>query len=191
MTRVYMIRHGKPQSSWGDHGADPDPGLDEIGRRQAQAASGILMALPAAHRPTHVLTSPLKRCRETALPFAMALDVQPGVERLVAEIPTPTGLSEVERGPWLRGAFQQTWAEVKGDINYGDWRTRVARAVAEHGSAAIFTHFVAINAAVSAATGDERVLSFRPDHASITVFESDGETLTLVERGAEAETGVL
>ncbi len=191
MTRVYLIRHGKPQSSWGDHGADPDPGLDEVGRTQARGASDFLMALPSTHRPTHVLTSPLRRCRETALPFAMALDVQPGVERLVAEIPTPAGLSEAERGPWLRGAFQLNWAQVKGDIDYADWRTRVARAVAGHGSAAIFAHFVVINAAVSAATGDERVLGFRPDHASITVFESDGETLTLIERGREAETGVL
>jgi broad specificity phosphatase PhoE len=191
MTRVYLIRHGKPRSAWGDEGADPDPGLDDVGQTQAQAASDWLVALPAEHRPTHVLTSPLKRCRETALPFALALDVEPRVERLVAEIPTPSGLSEAERGPWLRTAFQQTWAEVPGDIDYADWRTRVARAVAGHGSAAIFTHFVAINAAVSAATGDERVLSFRPDHASITVFDSDGETLTLVEKGREAETGVL
>jgi len=35
------------------------------------------------------------------------------------------------------------------------------------------------------------VLAFRPDHASITVLETDGERLTLVRKGAEAATGVL
>ena len=38
---------------------------------------------------------------------------------------------------------------------------------------------------------DDRVLHFRPDHASITVLETDGADLRLVEKGAEAATGVL
>jgi hypothetical protein len=39
--------------------------------------------------------------------------------------------------------------------------------------------------------GDDRVLAFRPDHASITVLETDGVGLVLVEKGREAVTGVL
>jgi hypothetical protein len=35
------------------------------------------------------------------------------------------------------------------------------------------------------------VLAFRPDHASITVLETDGTGLTLVTKGREATTGVL
>jgi hypothetical protein len=35
------------------------------------------------------------------------------------------------------------------------------------------------------------VLSFRPDHASITVFEARDGVLTLIERGPEAATQVL
>jgi hypothetical protein len=35
------------------------------------------------------------------------------------------------------------------------------------------------------------VLAFRPDHASITVLETDGAALTLVEKGREAATAVL
>jgi broad specificity phosphatase PhoE len=67
----------------------------------------------------------------------------------------------------------------------------VAEAVARHDGAAIFTHFVAINAAVSAATGDDRVLSFQPGHASITVFEVEDGKLRLIERGRSAVTSVL
>lgn len=189
MARVYMIRHGKPASGWGDKGADPDPGLDETGHSQAEAACAALLALPET--PKLVFTSPLRRCRETAAPFAKALGMEPVVEHLVAEIPTPKALEAAERAPWLQAAFQSTWPKVLGDIDYVDWRDAVAKAVAAKPGAAIFSHFVAINAAVSAATGDDRVLSFRPDNASITVFETDGERLTLVERGAEAETKVL
>ncbi len=189
MPRVYMIRHGKPAAGWGDKGADPDPGLDAEGREQARAASAKLLALP--ERPTAVFTSPLRRCRETAAPFAAALGIEPVVEPLVAEIPTPRALEAAERAPWLRSAFETTWPKVLGDIDYTDWRSAVARAVAGKPGAAIFSHFVAINAAVSAATGDERVLSFRPDNASITVFDTDGERLALVARGHEAQTRVL
>ena len=55
---------------------------------------------------------------------------------------------------------------------------------------AIFSHYVAINAAVGAATGDDRVLVCRPDNGSITIIETDGKTLRLVQQGAEAETHV-
>ncbi len=55
----------------------------------------------------------------------------------------------------------------------------------------MFSHFVAINAAVSRLAGDDRVVGFRPDHTSITVLETDGRVVTLVSRGAEAQTGVL
>ena len=63
--------------------------------------------------------------------------------------------------------------------------------MARHAGAAIFTHFVAINAVISAATGDDRVLSFQPDHASITTFDVKAGKLTLVERGRSAVTSVL
>jgi broad specificity phosphatase PhoE len=184
-----MIRHGKPASGWGDHGADPDPGLDATGLAQAEASCATLLALP--ERPTAIFTSPLRRCRETAALLAHALGIEAIVEPLVAEIPTPKALQAAERAPWLRAAFETTWPKVLGDLDYVEWRDAVAQAVAAKGGAAIFSHFVAINAAVSAATGDERVLSVRPDTGSITVFETDGQRLTLIERGREAETRVL
>lgn len=189
MTRVYMIRHGRPASGWGDHGADPDPGLDDVGRAQAEAASRTLLALPDP--PTLVLTSPLRRCRETAAPFAAALGLEPVVEPRVAEIPTPRALAAADRPAWLRTAFGGTWAEIEGDLDYLAWRDAVAAAVIEHPGAAIFSHFVAINAAVSFALGRPDVRVIQPDNASISVFETDGKDLVLVEEGREAETRVL
>jgi broad specificity phosphatase PhoE len=54
----------------------------------------------------------------------------------------------------------------------------------------VFSHFIAINAAVGHATGDDRVVSFRPDNCSITIMETGINTLTLLERGVEAITEV-
>jgi len=189
MPRVYMIRHGKPASTWGDHVSDADPGLDLQGREQAKHAADALFALP--ERPTAVFTSPLRRCRETATPFAKLLGVEAIVEPAVSEIPTPKNLTEAERGPWLRAAFTGAWTDIKGDIDYGQWRDRVAEAVARHAGGAIFSHFVAINAAISAATGKPYVRHFQPNHCAITVFEVEDGQLKLIELGESATTQVL
>lgn len=189
MSRVYMIRHGKPASTWGE--ADEDPGLDETGQAQARAAAEALLALPEPARPTRVVSSPLKRCRETAQPFADALGVEVIIDARVGEIPTPKALSAEERPAWLRNAFGGHWHEIQGDLDYDQWRRGVAAAVAGYPGTAVFSHYVAINGAVSTAADDSRVMAFRPDHTSMTTFETDGQTLSIVERGREAATQVL
>jgi broad specificity phosphatase PhoE len=191
MPRLYMIRHGRPSTGWGEH-ADPDPGLDGAGQAQARAAAEALFAFPPGERPVRVMSSPLRRCRETAEPFAEAIGAAVEVEPRFGEIPTPSALSAEERGPWLRNAFQANWTDVKGDLDYDVWRRAVGEALAEQdANTAIFSHFVAINAALSCVNGEPRVLTFRPDNASITVFELSGGRLSLVARGREAQTQVL
>ena len=118
MPAVYMIRHGKPASTWGD--ADEDPGLDETGQAQARAAAEALLALPEAVRPARVVSSPLKRCRETAQPFADALGVEVIIDPRVGEIPTPKAVSAEDRGAWLRNAFGGHWHEIVGDLDWTD-----------------------------------------------------------------------
>jgi broad specificity phosphatase PhoE len=189
MTRLYLIRHGKPSATWG--GDDDDPGLDETGQAQARAARDWLMALPEGQRPTKVVSSPLRRCRETAEPTAQALGVAIEVDARVGEIPTPVALSAEERGPWLRKSFAGTWAEIEGDLDYDAWRREITASLAARARTAVFSHYVATNAVVSQLLGVPQVLAFRPDHASITVLDTDGTTLTLIEKGPEAATGVL
>jgi broad specificity phosphatase PhoE len=189
MSRLYMIRHGKPRSTWG--GADDDPGLDQLGEAQARAARDWLMALPADQRPKRVVSSPLRRCRETAQPTADALAVTVEIDPVVGEIPTPQALHPSERPTWLRAVFQGTWGEIAGDLDYDEWRREIVGSLRARGDTAVFSHYVAINAVVSHLLGDERVLHFRPDHASITVLETDGSRLRLLEKGPEAATGVL
>jgi broad specificity phosphatase PhoE len=189
MTRLYLIRHGRPAAGWG--GGDDDPGLDPEGARQAVEAAGALGGLPAGEQPTTVVSSPLRRCRETAEPFAKALGVEMEIVTEVGEIPTPASLAASDRGPWLRRSLAGRWADIRGDIDYDLWRRRVFEAVKVRPGAAIFSHFVAINAVLSLLDGDESVIIFRPDHASVTVLETDGEGLRLVARGREAATSVL
>jgi broad specificity phosphatase PhoE len=185
---LYLIRHGKPAAAWGD---DDDPGLDATGHAQAQAIAGRLMALPGGQRPRAVVSSPLRRCRETAQPLATALGVALEIDPAVGEIPTPAALSLAERPAWLNSAFTGAWGDIQGDIDYEAWRKGVAEAVARRSNAAIFSHFVAINAVLSLIAGDDRVIGFRPDHTSMTILAVRDGALSLVARGDEAVTGVL
>ena len=190
MLNVYLIRHGEAAAAWG--GGDADPGLSERGRAQAEAAREALLALPEALRPMRVVSSPLRRCRETAQPYADAIGAEVEIDPAVGEVPTPAGLGAAERGPWLRRAMEGRWREIEGDRDYDAWRRQVAEAVAGHRGAAVFSHYVAINAAVSWAKADERVLVAGPDNGSISTFAAtvDG-SLTLVELGEQAATQVL
>ena len=187
MTLVHVIRHGKPAATWG--GSDEDPGLDAIGHDQAEAAAREILGL--AVRPSRVVSSPLRRCRETAEPLARALGVELIIDARVGEIPTPAGLAPTTRPAWLKQAFAGRWDGIEGDLDYVAWAESVAAALREHAGAAVFSHFVALNAAVGVATGQDDVLAFRPDHASRTVFLVDGERLILVEKGREAQSQVL
>ena len=56
--------------------------------------------------------------------------------------------------------------------------------------AVVATHFVAINVAVGAATGDDRVWCCSPAHASVTELMLDDGSLTLVTLGAETASQV-
>src|SRR5258708_29276188 len=100
-------------------------------------------------------------------------------------------LAAEARGPWLRKSFAGTWGQIEGDLDYDAGRRAITASLAARGNTAVFSHYVATNAVVSQLMDDPRVLAFRPDHTSITVLETDGVNLTLVEKGREATTGVL
>ena len=181
MARIYLVRHGKAAASFTD---DADPGLDVEGHEQAKQACELL----TRHTPLELLSSPLKRAQETAIPLAEKLSQSVAIETRVAEIPSP-GLSLQERGPWLGKIMQENWSQQTQALQ--DWRASLGQALIDiQQDTAIFSHYVAINAAVGFAEGKDQVMVFRPNNASITVFETDGQSLTLVSRGDEAETKV-
>jgi broad specificity phosphatase PhoE len=189
MARIYMIRHGEAAAGWSE---DKDPGLSDLGRSQSEAAAKAIMAREGS--PLPILSSPLRRCQETSIPLATAWEQTATIEPRVAEIPSPD-LSLEERGVWLRQIMTGTWAETEAplghDLNLVGWKQSVVDALLElKTDTVIFSHFIAINAAVGHALSDPSVICFRPDNCSVTVFETDGERLNVVEQGGEAETKV-
>ena len=54
----------------------------------------------------------------------------------------------------------------------------------------VFTHFMVLNAIVSEMTGDERVVCYLPDNASVTVLQWAGEDLRLLELGRQFRTRI-
>jgi broad specificity phosphatase PhoE len=189
MTHLYMIRHGRPAAAWG--GGDDDPGLDPEGVRQAQEAAQTLISMPPDERPISVVSSPLRRCIETARPLAVALGTEVEIVTEVGEIPTPAALAPGERGAWLRTSLLGRWPDIRGDLDYDLWRRTVFDAIRQRPGAAIFSHFVAINAVLSVLEGRDQVIAFRPDHTSITVLDAREGDVRLVARGREAATSVL
>lgn len=183
MPRLFLVRHGRAAAGWGD---DHDPGLDDVGRAQADAAASSLAPLG----PLPVVVSPLRRTRETAVAFERVWpDIAARVDPTVGEIPSPTD-DLAAREAWLVGVLSGRWSDVD-DARRG-WRRDVVDALlAMRDDTVVVTHFVAINAAVGAATDDDRLVCFRPDNCSVTVLEHDGSALRVVELGAERGTAVL
>lgn len=194
MPRIYMIRHGKAAAGWD---ADADPGLDDLGRRQAEAAADDIEKRVGA--PLPVLSSPLRRCRETAEPLSGRWGLQPVIEPRVAEVPSPVEDLRA-RGEWLRSIMAGTWADAVAagdgkhtayDSKLLAWRQSVVDALLElENDTVIFSHFIAINVALGHAVEDPRVICFKPDNGSVTVFETKGGALSLLEQGREADTKV-
>jgi broad specificity phosphatase PhoE len=194
MATLYVIRHGRVASS----PIDPhDPELSAEGHSQALRVADELHArLPAA---LPILTSPLRRCRETAAPLCTLWGVEPVVEPRVAEVPGPPPAA-LPREEWLRRALVADWPELiklgqtleEGyDIVLHTWRSGVLEAVLGcPRDAVIFSHFVPVNVLTGHATGSDRVACFLPDHTSITVFETTGTGIRLVERGRELKSKV-
>jgi broad specificity phosphatase PhoE len=129
-----------------------------------------LLALPVGERPSRVVSSPLRRCRETAQPLADALGVTVEIDR-VGEIPTPAALDARGASRLAAPGFPGAVERYPGRSGLRGLDPRGRRGVASHPGAAVFSHFVALNAAVSVATGGEAVAAFRPDHVSVTVFD--------------------
>ncbi len=193
MGLIYLVRHGRtaPQP------ANPrDPELGPDGQLQAHAVARALDA--RVQRPLPILTSPLRRCRETAAPLASLWKIEPIIEPRVAEVPSPIG---TERAVWFQQTLASSWHEVARCGNalqpgyeslLAAWRRDVAEAIlACSGDTVVFSHFVPINVLAGLALGQSRVTCLRLDHASVTVFETVAGDVRLIESGREQETTVV
>lgn len=173
--RLTLVRHGRPDAGWGEH---PDPGLDARGHAQAAALADVL----GGSGPLPIVVSPLRRTRETAAPLAACWAVEAQVDAAVGELAAPSD-PRLDRSTWLRSVMAGTGADHPAVIE--PFRARVLGAIRSlRSDTVVVTHFLAINAVVGAATGDDRVVCFAPAHCSRTVVDLDGDALRVVELGA-------
>ena len=123
-TRVLLLRHAETANPLIFHGAESDVGLSERGHRQAEAIAPVL----AAESPHVIISSAMRRARDTAEPIARACDLDVKIEvalherRVGALGGTPTrqheGLWPDTLNRWLAGdtAFAPPGAESFDDI---------------------------------------------------------------------------
>jgi broad specificity phosphatase PhoE len=182
MTAVRLVRHGHAAAGFG---AEADPGLDDRGRSQATAMAEVVGPLG----PLPLVTSPLRRTRETAAALEAVWGTTARVDPRVAEIPTPTR-DLTERSAWLSRAMAGTWADLGPELEA--WRDQLVGAVAELTvDTVVVTHFVAINAVVGWCRGDDRVMAVALDNCSVTTLDvAPTGSVVVRELGATAATEV-
>ena len=181
---MLLVRHGRATGGWD---TDIDPGLDDLGRSQAEAMATAVVERVAPGNMA-LLTSPLRRTQETAAPLAKAWGVVPVIDVAVAEVPSPPGIAMTDRVAWLRTAMAGTWTDL-GDT-YTTFRDGVVARVTACTEPTIFvSHFIAINAVIGVCLGDDRLVIASLDNCSITeVLVADDGSLQLVQHGHEADT---
>lgn len=169
------MRHALPVRIDETHdGAPADPGLDDVGRLQAQR----LVAALAGQEVSALYTSPARRARETAAPLADALEMPPTVLEGLAEFDAMhTSYVPVEQ---LRAEGDPRFAAlVRGDLSHSGvdpvvFRDTVVAAVEQAavaypgGRAVLFAHSGTINAYCGHVLGQQRPLWFAPAYASVS-----------------------
>lgn len=158
-----------------------DPGLDPVGRSQAEHVARALRHVGAIR----LVTSPMRRARETAQPIAEALGLSIQVVDEVAEVfDRAMTISERRRmlAPFLSGRWSQQPDRLR------EWRDRLLAKLNEFGDerTIVVSHLVAIAAAIGASTEDDRITPCALANASITTVEVRGGRLVLRRPGEVA-----
>lgn len=178
MPKLYLVRHGEAQSSYTQ---SVDPGLSPKGQAQAEALAERI----GGWTPMIIWSSPLLRAQQTAIPTAVRWSKVIKTEKRVAEIPAPDGDNLAGRGPWLQKFMTSNWRDAPAELQA--WRKSVIDALTGiQEDTIVFTHFVAINVAAGAATGQDKVTCFMPDNASLWSLETVSGKLLLSAMGAQA-----
>ena len=183
MTTIFLIRHGEAAASWQQ---DADPGLSDRGRAQAAALVAQLDPLPI----TAILSSPMRRARETAAPLAAQRSLPVQILQPFREIPTPASVELADRLAWLKGCAQQSWDEVDGLLV--EWRRELLESLlALEGNVVVFTHFMVMNAVLGAMQNQSKLVCYQPDYCSVMTLSRLEKDLTLIDLGCQAASRVL
>ena len=189
MATVYVVRHGESEANReGRYQGRQDSPLSALGHQQAAALAGTL----SASRVACVISSPLRRCVETALPVAARLGVPLECDDRVIEIAHGTWegrlRAEVEREDAAR---MHAWRTVPQHVRFDGgesladvdarWRSFVASRLTE-AYAIVVTHDILVRLAILAATNRTLAQLWEPkaENAAYAIFEINDARWQLV-----------
>lgn len=179
---IYIIRHGEAAQAWDEA---PDPVLSTKGITQANALAEQYIPT-ASHKDLQLLSSPLARAQQTAIPFKEGLNIPVSINNNFAEIPSP-GVALVDRRNWLKALFSKNISELEAPQL--TWRTNIIQAVDSlEKDTLIFSHFMTINAIVGWINKDERIVSYYPNYCSMTKIEKVDNQFVIKSLGKELPT---
>ncbi|WP_455359437.1 bifunctional RNase H/acid phosphatase [Streptomyces sp. SYSU K21746] len=168
---LVLLRHGEtaltPQKRFSGSGGS-DPELSAVGRRQAEAVASVLAARGTVQA---VVTSPLKRCRETAEVVATRLGLDLRIE---------DGLREADFGAWEGLTFAEVRERFPDDLDA--WLASPKAAPTGSGES-----FAAVARRV-AATRDKLVAQYAGKTVLLVTHVTPVKTLVRLALGAPPES---
>jgi broad specificity phosphatase PhoE len=173
---LLLIRHAEPvRIASGEADGPADPGLTERGADQARRLAAWL----AVDGVDAIMTSPLRRARETAAPLGELLGLEPVVVDGLSEYDAHSDeyipieeLRELKDERW-QATIEGRWADV-GGVDPREFQQRVVPAVddliARHAgrTVAAFSHGGVVNVYLAHILGIDRLLWFHPEYTSIS-----------------------
>jgi probable phosphoglycerate mutase len=173
---LLLVRHAEPvRIEQGEVEGPADPGLTARGNEQAARVGAWL----AAEGVDAIVTSPLRRARETAAPLAAALGIAAEIDTGVSEYDAAAGhyipieeLRETKDERW-HATIEGRWADV-GGIDPHEFQRQVVPAldalITRHAGqrVAVMTHGGVINVFLAHVLNIDRLLWFHPEYTSIS-----------------------
>lgn len=173
---LLLVRHAEPvRIDEGDVEGPADPGLTPHGVDQAARLGAWL----TAEGVDVIVTSPLRRARETAAPLTALLGLEPEVDPGVSEYDAAAGhyipieeLRAAKDERWY-ATIEGRWADV-GGVDPVEFQRQVVPAlddlIARYAGArvAVMTHGGVINVFLAHVLGIDRLLWFHPEYTSIS-----------------------
>jgi broad specificity phosphatase PhoE len=184
MIKLFLVRHGLPG------GEGTDRGLSRVGRAEAGRVADAFGSLV----DTRLISSPLRRCRETAELIGATMGAKVEIEPRIGEVIPPRGTPDLQA--WLQETFPsgpdpavfRQWSSVAPELQA--WRREVIAAVtALDRDSVVVSHYVAINAIVGAALQSDNTVVCRPKFGSVTELTLDNGVLRLAHGAVPADAG--
>jgi len=178
---LIVARHGRtPANAAGQLLGRLDPGLDDLGRAQAAA---IATAVPSDAR---VISSPLRRCRETAAAITADIEIDDRLIEIAYGELEGVPVSDVPAETWRAWRSDSGWAPPGGE-SHDQLAARVWSVLDEHEAEAadrdivLVSHVSPIKAALAWALGVGIEVSWRSfvAQASILRIATAGPTPSL------------